>query len=164
MMRFLGSIVWLTLVWLALWESFTVGNVLAGAAVASMVVLLVPGRTRHHTVGFRPIAGVRLLGVFLWQLVRASAVVAWEIITPGNRSRPAVVSVRLATNVATVATAVANMVSLTPGTLTIDVDEDTMTLFIHVLHFESSEATSRDVHRLETLVAAAFPSRAKEAS
>ena len=164
MTRILGSVVWLTLVWLALWESFTVGNVAAGMAVAAIVVLLVPGRTRHHAVGLRPIAAAKLVVVFMWRLVQASAVVAWEIITPGDRSRPAVVSVRLITDVATVATAVANMVSLTPGTLTLDVDEDTMTLFIHVLHFESSEATSREVHQLEALVMAAFPSRAKEAS
>src|SRR5690606_4024174 len=47
----------------------------------------------------------------------------------------------------------------TPGTLTLELDEETWTLFIHVLHLESIQASRRAIHHLEALVMAAFPRR-----
>jgi hypothetical protein len=53
---------------------------------------------------------------------------------------------------------VANSISLTPGTLTIDVGEDAKVLYVHVLHLRGVEQVRRDVHRLELLAIKAFGS------
>ena len=167
-MRRLAIVVWLVVVWITLWEVASWANVLAGTLVAAAVVYLVPPNPSLG-LGFRPLAALHLLFYFLWELVKASAFMAWEVITPRNRIGAAVVSVPLASDVNGVVTAVANMVSLTPGTVTLDVDEDTRTIFVHVLHLKSVEATRHSVKRLEDLNLAAFPPRpfagaAKEAT
>lgn len=157
MRRVVVSVAWLTMVWVALWESLTWANIAGGLLAGIVTVVLVPPRPDTLTVGSRPIAGLKLLFVFLWKLAQASIAVAWEVVTPGDTTNPAVITVSLHTRSDGIITSVANMVSLTPGTLTLDVDPDTRTLYIHVLHFISEETTRADVHTLERLAMAAFP-------
>lgn len=159
MSRLFPSIIWMTIVWVALWEDLTWANLIGGAAVGVFVNWLVPLRTPVARHGIRPLALVRLLAVFGRELVEASALMAWEVVTPHNRINAAVVGVPLKSRSRGIVTHVANMVSLTPGTLTLEVEEETMTIYIHVLHLDSVEATRRAVLRLEELAMAAFPLR-----
>lgn len=159
MRRVAATVVWLTAVWVALWEDVTWANVLTGLLIAYLITRRIrvgPAKVRH---GFRPQAFLALVAYFIRELVKASIIVAWEVITPGVRINPAVVSVRLRTRSPFIATTVANLNSLTPGTMTLELDEETMTLFIHVLHLESIQASRRAIHHLEALVMAAFPRR-----
>ena len=149
--------VWLTSVWVMLWESLSWANVLGGIAVAGIVIASVPSHKNETPVGFRPVAALRLLGYFLWKLVEASARLTWEIFTPRNSINAAVVCVPLRSRVPGIVTVVANMVSLTPGSVTIDVDTDEMILYIHVLHLTTLEQERESVRYLESLTLAAFP-------
>jgi multicomponent Na+:H+ antiporter subunit E len=160
--RFL-SLAWLTLVWVTLWETATWANLLGGLLVASVVVYLLPPRDSTTTTGFRPLAAVRLAAHFLWELVKASAFLAWEVVTPRMRVNAAVISVQLTSGLAGTITTVANLVSLTPGTVTLDVDDRTRTLLIHILHLRTVEDARRSVLRFEQLVIDAFPPRRAEA-
>lgn len=156
-MRRMTIVVWLTLVWVTLWEAATLANVAGGLVLAILVLFLLPPREVRTSVGFRPLAAIRLLLYFLWELLVASWQVVWEIITPQDHTRPAVVAVQTRSTVPGHITAVANMISLTPGTLSLEVDHDTRTIFIHVLHLDSFEKTRAAVSKLETLTLTAFP-------
>lgn len=163
-MRRLVILVWLTLVWVTLWGAATWANLISGVLVASIVVVTMPPRDSPTSVGFRPLAAFRLFVVFSWELIRASALLAWEVVTPKMRVSAAVISVQLVSSLAGSMTTVANLVSLTPGTVTLDVDQESRTLFIHVLHLRSVEEARRSVLRLERLVVDAFPPRTPEAN
>jgi multicomponent Na+:H+ antiporter subunit E len=153
------AIAWSTLVWVTLWEDFTWANFVGGVFVATLVILVVPLRPLRFTHRVRPLALGWLSIYFVWKLIEASTLMAWEVITPRNRVNPAVVSVPLRTRSLGVATMVANMVSLTPGTLTLEVDHETMTLIMHVLHMETVEKSRQEVLHLEALAMAALPVR-----
>lgn len=153
------AMAWLTLVWVTLWEDFTWANFVGGVLVATLVILVVPLRPLRSTHRVRPLALGWLSIYFVWKLIEASTLVAWEVITPRIRVNPAVVSVPLRTRSLGVATMVANMVSLTPGTLTLEVDDETMTLIMHVLHMETLEKSRQEVLHLEALAMAALPVR-----
>ncbi len=159
-MRTLVIALWLTLVWVTLWEALTWANVLGGLLVSAAVMFLLPPRRPEMSVGFRPVAALRLLFYFLWELVLASSQIVWEVLTPRDRTSAGVVAVRARSNVPGHVTAVASMISLIPGTLSLEVDEDTMTIYIHVLHLRSFEETRASVYELEDLTLAAFPPRA----
>lgn len=156
-MRRLLTVAWLTIVWVGLWEDPTWANVVGGALAGGTVTLLIPDRPREAVHGFRPLAFLRLALHFSWELIAASAILAWEVLTPRNRINAAVLAVPLHSRSPRIVTLVANMVSLTPGTLTLEVEENTMTLVIHVLHLESVEESRRSVRYLEQLALAAFP-------
>lgn len=159
MRRLALSLVALTLVWLALWGSVSPANLLGGVGAAAVAIWILPSRQRARPLGFRPLQAARLVVYFLWRLTVATVAVAWEIVTPRDRTRPAIISVPLVSTHPTIVAGVANMVTLTPGTVTIEVATEPTTLFIHVLHFESVTRTRADVATLERYLVAAVPPR-----
>ncbi len=172
-LRLPSLIIWLTALWVALWADLTLGNVIGGLLVATAVVSIArpTGVTGLERTYFRPLSALRFLGYFLWQLVKANLVVAWEIVTPGLKINRAIIAVPMHTSSAGVVTVVANAVTLTPGTVTVDVVENEVTLddgatvrtdrtlFIHVLHFLDVESVRCEVLQLERLAIKAFGSR-----
>jgi multicomponent Na+:H+ antiporter subunit E len=172
-------IIWLTALWVALWDDLTLGNVVSGVFVATAVVAVArpTGVTGLERTYFRPVSALVFVVYFVVQLVKASLVVAWEIVTPGLRINRAIIAVPMHTSSAGVVTAVANAVTLTPGTVTIEVVENEValndgldpgsgsrvdrTLFIHVLHFIDVDSVRREVLRLERRAIKAFGSRSE---
>lgn len=156
--RTLVAVLWAVLVWTTLWGDVSLGNLLAGVAVGLLTVLVAPVQTGGlaHPVALRPGAALHFVGFFLWSLVKSSAVVAWEVLTPGSRIHQGIVRVPLQTRSRGITTLVANAISLTPGTLTIEVDEDPFILYVHVLHLREVESVRRDLGRVEELARRAF--------
>lgn len=153
------TVVWCTLVWVALWGDLSVANLLAGIVIGLVSVWLVPLGGASGAVSLRPLALLRFLGYFLWALVRSSAVVAWEIVTPGDRTYQGIIEMRLDTTNLGVATLIANAISLTPGTLTLEVREDPLRLYVHVLHLRDMDAVRAELDHLHRLVVEALPER-----
>lgn len=60
---------------------------------------------------------------FFWQMCRANWEVAVDILTPGSALTPGIVAYRTRSNTSLEVTALSNLITLTPGTLTIDIDE-----------------------------------------
>lgn len=141
----------LVLVWVALWRDASPGVWIGGAAVALVIELL--RRERPEPGRIRPGALVSFAARYVGMVFTSNARVAWEVITPRNdRIREAIVAVPLRSNSRRVAILVANAISYTPGSLTIDLTEAPLVLYVHVLHFESSDAVRDEVGRLEDLV------------
>lgn len=155
-LRVAAVVVWSVVVWTALWGSLTVANVLWGAVLGALSLWLLPVQHKHHRVPVRIVPMVRFGLLFLWSLVKASAVVAWEVVTPRNQINEGIVAIPLRTTSPGLITLLANAVSLTPGTLTLEVGHDPPTLYVHVLHLRALEDVRADVHHLETVALAAF--------
>ena len=86
-----------------------------------------------------------LLLYFLWELVVSNIRVAIEVITPGYRMRPGVVGVRLDARTDFEIAMLANMITLTPGTMSVDVSEDRRILYIHGLYVEDRDGFERSI-------------------
>lgn len=156
MTRSLLAAVALTVFWVALWESVSWANIIGGVAAAAFALWLAPaGPAQGHFV-LRPLPALRLTFYFLWKLIEASIIVAWEVVTPRNRINEAIVAVPLRCRERLMITLLANAVSLTPGTVTLEATETPPTLYIHVLHLKTVEAVRQDVRRLEDLAIAAL--------
>ncbi len=149
---------WVVVVWLALWGGVSAANVCSGAVVAVLLLWLFPLRSSTRPGRFRLVWALRLLGYFLVKLVEANAVVAWEVVTPRNRIVEGIVAVPVTSASDVLVSVVANAISLTPGTLTIEVGTDPHVLYVHVLHLHDIDAVRRDVTRLERYVLRAFGS------
>lgn len=151
--------VWLFVMWLLLWGDLNLANVASGLVLAvALVVVFPPDDTNDDPIVVRPLATVSFLTWFLWALVQTNVAVAKEVVLPAGRSdiRPAVVACSLRTGSGRLATIVANAITLTPGTLTVDARSRPAVLYVHVLSFESVEATRAEVADLERRVVAAF--------
>lgn len=149
---------WLVVVWVALWEDVSVANVVGGALVATLALSI----SRRSPVAedergrFRPLAAARFFLWFLWKLVEASAIVAWEVVTPTNDINEGIVAVPLRGPSRIVTAVVSNAITLTPGTLTIEVRSHPTILYVHVLHLRTIEEVRLEVRHLERLAIRAF--------
>lgn len=83
---------------------------------------------------------LRLAVYFVYELVVSSLQVAWDVITPQDLSSPAIVEMPLDVRSEVEILLVANLISLTPGTLSLDVSADRSSLFVHAMFAEDPEA------------------------
>jgi multicomponent Na+:H+ antiporter subunit E len=93
---------------------------------------------------------LNLTAYFLKELMISNIRVAWDVITPGHISRPGIIGVPLRARTSLEIFLVSSLVSLTPGTLSVDLSEDNQTLYVHVMFLEDVEQTrSQIIHGLE---------------
>ncbi len=131
--HYLFSFAVLLLLWLLLAGSLAVQEVVAGAAVALVVTIIAAPRLGIFT-GMRfslgaPVALLRYLVHFFKALIIANLDVARRVLAPSLPLRPAVVEVQTGLRSSLGRMLLANSITLTPGTLTIDVRDDR--LFVH---------------------------------
>lgn len=158
MLRRLPMAAWITLAWIALWGDLSWANLVGGALVAVGVLTAVrlPVTDAPYRMALLP--ALTYLAVFVKDLTVATAEVARQVFWPVDRLRPAVLEVPLAGNDPGVLSLVANTITLTPGTLTLEVDRDEGVLWIHLLHLEEGGADDvvEETRALERLAARAL--------
>ena len=156
-------VLWLTAVWVALWGSVTPANVLGGLAVGTALVHLLPGEQGAARGPLSALGLLRFAGVFTDALVRSSLQVAAQVLRPRLALHPGVVAVTVPGDDDRLLTLLANSISLTPGTLTLEVDRDRRLLHVHVLDLGPGArdllAGRADVARLERAAAGALGGR-----
>jgi multicomponent Na+:H+ antiporter subunit E len=153
-------------VWVALWGEATLGNLASGVLVVVVMDALFPVGPdvvpAEDEGSLRPVAALRFLGVFAWALVVATWQVAVACLRPRLRLAEAIVAVPLVSRSAVIATFVANAISLTPGTLTVEVSgrrpDGSLVLYVHALDGSDPDAVRVDGRRFEELAVAAFGS------
>ncbi len=145
----------LVLIWVSLWGDLSVANVLSGLALALAIVAVFGGRSGGQLI-VRPLPALRFALYFLRKLVESTVVVARAVITPREGVHTGVVAVPLAGCSDAVVTLIADAISLTPGTLTIEVRRDPPILFVHALDVRDVSGVQADIRRLEILAIRAF--------
>ncbi len=145
----------LTTIWIALWSDLSVANVLSGLLVATLIVASFD-TWRAGRVIVRPIPAVKFAVYFLYQLAVSSLVVARTVVTPRDRIRSGIVAVPLNGCSDAVVTLIADAISLTPGTLTLEVRRDPLTLYVHALDVRDITVLQRELRTLEVLAVKAF--------
>jgi multicomponent Na+:H+ antiporter subunit E len=86
---------------------------------------------------------VGFVAFYAWELLASSLRVAYDVLTPTLHMRPAIVAVPLDVTSDLAITLLANLVSLTPGSLTLDVSPDRRTLYVHVMFVGADAAQAR---------------------
>ena len=137
----------LGLAWIALSGELTVAALLEGSALGWIALKLArvrPGIRIGPALARAP-AALRLGLFFLWELVLANWSVALAVLFPARRVRPAIVAVPLDVRSDAGITLLANLVTLTPGSLSVDLSDDRRTLYVHALSAPDPEALVRQI-------------------
>ncbi|SFX73043.1 Na+/H+ antiporter subunit E [Marinospirillum alkaliphilum] len=140
----------LALIWVVLTGTFNGYNFLVGFLLgyASLSIL-----QRHIGIlnGYsRRLPNlVRFVFFFFKELVRANFKVAFDVVTPIWYMKPGVIALPLEARTDMEITLVANLISLTPGTLSLDVSDDRRVLFIHAMFMENEEELRAELKEME---------------
>lgn len=140
-----GTFAFLVFAWVAVTGEVSIANLLEGAVLAGLLVLLlrVPVRRRLRLEKLPKALG--LLGYFLKEILVSNAAVARILLSPVSSLSPGIVAVPLDLKSDAGITVLANLVTLTPGTLSLDVSPDRTTLYVHAIHVEDPEAFRREL-------------------
>lgn len=138
----------LALLWASTIGPFTPTNVGVGFLVGFVVVMLSSPKGARESYARKVFAAIRFLLYLLWELVRANGLVAWWTVSPLRRLRPAILYVPIEPGMTDgeIAT-LANSITLTPGTLTLDVTEDRLALRVHCMHAPDHDAVRREIQQ-----------------
>ena len=126
----------LALIWTAVTATFSFGNLLIGLILGYLVLMVVGPAIDKSNYTRRVWKGITLILFFLKELVVSSVRVAIDVMRPGFRMKSGVVDIPLTVTSDLEITLLANMISLTPGTLSLEVSDDRKELFIHAMYID----------------------------
>lgn len=136
--RFLANLL-LTFIWVALTGTFDFPNMIFGFFLSFFILYIITrgsGRARYFKLVPKVIS---FFFFFLYELVKANLQVAWEMATPKLYMTPGIVGFPLDLKSDGEITMLANLITLTPGTLSLDVSEDKKILYVHSMYITNRE-------------------------
>jgi multicomponent Na+:H+ antiporter subunit E len=154
----------LAAIWAALTGAFTLPNLITGFVLGYVVLYLLRGLFDGGQYFNKGAQAVKFLLFFLWELLIANLRVARDVLRPGPlKMQPRVIAVPLKIKEDVPIVVLANVLSLTPGSLSLDVSDDHKTLFIHAMHAPDPEETRREIENgFEKLVMNLFSNQVDE--
>lgn len=140
----------LAAVWVLMTGNFEFLNYVFGFFIAYVVILLMSRSISTVTDYPRRLPRtIYFLLYFIEELVKSNIKVAVDIITPTFMGKPGVIGLELDAKTNLEITLVANIISLTPGTLSLDVSADKKILFVHAMYLIDEEKVRDELKNLE---------------
>ncbi len=134
----------LAFIWAAITGAFTPLNMFAGFVIGSFAIGIL-----RHQFGSKYFSRftevVKLVLLFLYELFMSALRVAWDVLRPRMSFQPGIIAYPLTTEDEVQITLLANLITLTPGTLSVDVSTDKTTLYIHAMRADDPEGLIRDI-------------------
>jgi multicomponent Na+:H+ antiporter subunit E len=136
----------LAIVWVLITGSASPANILVGLGAAALALAIVrePGR-RLARYRVRPLHLLMLALTFLKELALSAWTVAVTVVSPRMEVGPGIFAFPLTVTRDFEITLLANLITLTPGTLSVDVSDDRKTLFVHALDCSDPQAARRAI-------------------
>ena len=147
---FLGLLVWLGLCW-----PVDLQHILAGVLVAGFVSYMTGDMFVKRPYVFKHASRylwfIFYLPMFIWECIKANIDVAYRVIHPHRPINPGIVKVKTSLKSDTALTFLANSITLTPGTLSVDIDEQAGCLYIHWI-----DVRAEDIQKASELIVQRF--------
>lgn len=135
----------MALAWAAVTGSFSPANLVFGFALGAVALSLI--REQVGSMGYfsRARRVISLMVMFVYELVLSSVRVAIMVLNPKMNLKPGIFAYPLKVDRDFEITLLANLITLTPGTLSVDVSDDRRTLYIHTVDCSDPEALREDI-------------------
>jgi multicomponent Na+:H+ antiporter subunit E len=130
--------IFLTIIWIMLSMKITIVNILFGFLISYAILWLIYGR--HHSYFRRIPRMLSFLFTFMVQIVSGSLKIAYDIATPKHFMRPGILALPLTAESDIEITLLANIITFTPGTMSLDVSRDRKILYVYSVYITNEEA------------------------
>jgi multicomponent Na+:H+ antiporter subunit E len=149
MMGFFWNIL-LATAWVLMTGSFEFLNYVFGFAIGHTVILLMSRSVSALTDYPRRLPrAIYFLLYLIGELIKSNVKIAFDIITPTFLGKLGVISIELEAKTNVEVTLVANLISLTPGTLSLDVSANKTMLFVHAMYLINEDEVRAELKHLE---------------
>ncbi|TGC07909.1 Na+/H+ antiporter subunit E [Methanolobus halotolerans] len=163
MKRYIPYAVILGLVWCFVHGTINLNNFVLGFIFAPFIMIpFKPLYNFEHDFSVKrgikkipPLA--RYSFVLITEIIKANIVLAKIVLKPKMDIKPGIIAVPIRTKTELGTTVIANTITLTPGTLTIDISDDRSFLYVHTIDASDPDAVARSIRDgLEKYVLEAF--------
>jgi multicomponent Na+:H+ antiporter subunit E len=144
MSHFFNNIL-LALVWAALTGSFTLANFALGLLLGWVALYLVREQLATRRGRYRGGRILSLAVLFIKEVILSGWRVARLVTSPRMELRPGIFAYPLKLSSDFEITLLANLITLTPGTLSVEVSGDRKTLFVHAIDCSDVDKTVREI-------------------
>lgn len=141
---FAGNLL-LALVWTAMTGQFEVANLGLGFAFGYLVLLLLQRVIGRSSYFVKSVALVRFVAFYGLEVIRSNVRVAVDVVTPDARRHPGVVAVPLDASTDAEIALLSNLITMTPGSLSIDVADDRSVVYVHSMFVEDPDEFARTI-------------------
>jgi multicomponent Na+:H+ antiporter subunit E len=138
MRTFLWNVL-LALTWAVATGQFTVNNLAVGFGLGYLILLFAQPVMGPSGYFLRVPRVIVFFFFYLWQLILSNLRVAYDVVTPTHYMRPGVIAVPLEAETDAEITLLANLITLTPGTLSLDLSADRRVLYVHVMYIDHDD-------------------------
>jgi multicomponent Na+:H+ antiporter subunit E len=135
----------MALAWGAVTGSFTVMNLAFGFVLSTGALYLIREQAGTGTYFNRAGKALDLAALFIYELVLSAWRVAVIVLRPKIDLQPGIIAYPLTVDQDFEITMLANLITLTPGTLSVDVSEDRKTLYVHCIDVPDPQGTIDDI-------------------
>ena len=146
----LGFLIWTLLTWPLDFQHF-----LVGLAVAAFVAFITEDMFVKRPHVFKSINRyfwfLYYVPLFIWECIKANIDVAYRVTHPDLPINPGIVKVKTTLKSDTALTFLANSITLTPGTMTVDIDQTNGFLYIHWI-----DVKNKDIQKSTELIVKTF--------
>ncbi len=129
----------LSFIWVALTGSMYYSNFLFGFLLGFFILWVMNKNEDDHRYFYRVPKIIGFVFYFLKEMILANIQVAYDVITPKYFFKPGIVRFPLTATSDFEINLISMFISLTPGTILLDVSDDKKTIFIHVMYLDSRE-------------------------
>jgi multicomponent Na+:H+ antiporter subunit E len=151
------------LVWFALTDIKDYQEAIIGIAISLLISFLaghflIKNVASQHPVK-RTIHFLFYIVKFMWEMIKANLEVAYLVIHPMLPIKPGIVKIKTKLTKDSAITVLSNSITLTPGTLTIDINEQKKELYIHWINVKTQDidkATEEIGNRFEKTLTEVF--------
>lgn len=131
--------------WVVSTGALTFGNALLGFAIG-FIVLWWLKPLAGDTGYFRKLPLTFWFALlFMWEVIKSNLRVAWDVVSLMRRRQPGIVAIPLDAETEWEITILANMITLTPGSLCLDLSEDRRTMYVHAMFVDNPEEFRAEV-------------------
>lgn len=88
-------------------------------------------------------------GFYMYNLAAANFYIAWDILTPRMRMKPAFMEIPVTLESDFGLLLFSNLLSMTPGTISMDISEDKKTVLVHVLYYKTDEIMMSEFFKIQ---------------
>lgn len=152
-MRAFGWNMLLALLWVILSGNYSISNLVAGMLLSYLVLAYVARDKPMFANYFGKLPQIiRFILFFIWDLIKANARVAHDVLTPTHLMRPGVIAIPLDLKDDAGISLFANLITVTPGSLALDVSSDRKVLYVHMMYLDSEARQLAELKALEARV------------
>ena len=147
--------IFLAVIWCLLQEKFDLTEFVIGALFGYGIIYMLKSilddrKEERRTLTFKEYVTltaktVRYFIIFLIEVIKANIEVVKIVLSPKLNMTPGIIAYKLDVKTDAGITLLANSITLTPGTLSIDISKDRKTLYVHALHIKDARALEQSI-------------------